>query len=1033
MNQQQEEQPLSELQPEEEEPAVVSPGEFMEEEFQEKVYYPLAPISFLSGSTAKLPYKREVEMHWCHYAWLLLFAFLYVQTLAYTQTDKVLMSAEVQNVFAQMFTDQSFNAERWTKGEIANDWAEQMNGDGVSKLLNWIQAFCMWKSGSDEHVPFGWTCNFRSINIGPTHPVAWDFQNNAPPGPGFSNVSDPNSGQSFVSAMCSPKFINAHIIRGDDSEVVPFGDLEAFRLLVRKEMADKGIVVDQHFMFDPTYDEWAALDGNPTINIFRRALEQSIQKEAPKIAKKFQTASLVERKAREEKLGARQRSAQEMIAAGEALRLAKKEAQSRSQQPGEEERRQSKARRTQERVGGRRNSRDSSALESGSSVPERVSLQEQPTLPEAAVQELKRATKNALEESLFEVFLSPRSRVPNVTNKDQPNVTDKDRANDTATAASDVDATAGAGLLKDYADITKEPRVRKAIQKVVREEQQAKEPDDELTHAGLGGDRPSWCYRSTGAVFTFADKLDQLGFRHHTKKLGEHEVRALLKEVDIHQVSEQNEMMRGILQSGGGKYTLEGLLLFVQNHRSMFREKKTSTVLTTCNNHHWGMVHMCGPEFIEVKIDFESAHVDPDPHGLSVGEKFEVHVRDQLELTLRFDQIGFDTSNPQDDGATGWYRATINADVYEPFGVKGWKHFIWAFLVVLLFIPLYLIDTVYTIFLLPHSLYQVLAPSERVKVTSVQEARSRLLSLIDGRSVRRLFMSTSQVLLEHMFALTFLCAMGDSIQQTFDPAVRSPTGRWPSGDCQQAFEEMAVVDGLWVMPQLKAWEYCMPPHSNPAAELIYIMVFQSNLIHALGSLFMCMRLMDIFNAFDGTAWLPLTIDLALRKLMYWFVFYFFTVCAFAGILSVAYGSAFRQFQRFSRTIIVLILYSCGFTEYAFDGVHTFEDSNSFYVTVIILLFSIMVVCIAMQFFTTIILDTYARLSEQETFLDACKEECDGFTRTISFLLFPNVPEGQESSKNGEHEDEFSLASYKALAPSDDAETEDLLRGEMGSY
>lgn len=834
-----------------------------------------SPLAFGEvDSYHQLPIVDRLAKHWTRFLWTCLFTCAYYLTIGGNNTEQALMSGEMKEVLEEFFADAGKTGERITEGEVTPGFKEVLHGDDVGKTLTWFQMFCMNKAGSDDHVPWAWSCKIAQVKIGETHPVPWNIIDNKYLEKNDQSAEDSKELQQYI---CSHHFLAEHVVFGTDPRVVPFGDIKKFRLMINStHNLLKGQRPLDSFELAEEFDEYTVLDGNPTKEIIQDAMEEVEAEEE---------ANRLRRRRRLE-------SAFPNLASGRVG---------------------SKPPHWKPRI-----------------RPKRLALARSPRRPR-----------------------SPRFPRAPPLNPD-----------------GDGSVTPPPGLF---------------------------DKDDSV-------ELPSWCFKKYASELRVLMRNIQLFDMDRDNALDKNETRNLVFNMNIKNETFVDQLWDVIDRDHNGEASYEELIDFFRSQKQVF--KNVDTFLdTVCRNHHWGMLPICGPEYISVNFHIENRNADTT-NGTRAGTMYRNAMAD---VTIKFQQVGYNKGDSR-DASTGWYKASIETrsrDFYNP--ISWWQVF-WGFVTLCLFIPLFLVDAVWTTVRLPLSMYNLVKRENRKVVTKLSEVHHLVMYLIDGRHARCHFMGTLMIMHENLSALIFVFACLHSLYRATRPSVPM-IGEFPNARCEDLYDDqiMKYVKSYFMfnrtLTDTSAEDYsrlispiefittCSYDSENfvdVLPEVFFCGFFDANGSHAVCLFAFLFRLLDICQAFESTAWLPRTVELASRKLIFFLMFYFWVVFSFALLMSLSFGMIFVQYQNLSRAMQVLLLFSFGLTDYALDGVHTFEEGRSAWVTFYLVSFTVIVVSVAMQFFTTIIMDAYATLQDPEHYIEAQVDESCAWLNTISVFLFPRA-------------------------------------------
>lgn len=151
----------------------------------------------------------------------------------------------------------------------------------------------------------------------------------------------------------------------------------------------------------------------------------------------------------------------------------------------------------------------------------------------------------------------------------------------------------------------------------------------------------------------------------------------------------------------------------------------------------------------------------------------------------------------------------------------------------------------------------------------------------------------------------------------------------------------------------------------------------------------CCRLMNYFEYSQGLRWLPLSIKIACFKLCNFVFMYFSMIVAFGLVMHVSFGMMYDQFSSFSSSCFALLLFSFGMTDRAQEGMHPFVEQSGTALMAYLLIYTVVVITIALNFFTTIVLDAYSQAQSKD--FNAHILEADAITSQKYLAGLTNIP------------------------------------------
>eukprot|EP00746_Dinoflagellata_sp_MGD_P131363 gnl/MRDRNA2_/MRDRNA2_65152_c0_seq1.p1 gnl/MRDRNA2_/MRDRNA2_65152_c0~~gnl/MRDRNA2_/MRDRNA2_65152_c0_seq1.p1 ORF type:complete len:1544 (+),score=239.79 gnl/MRDRNA2_/MRDRNA2_65152_c0_seq1:276-4634(+) len=430
---------------------------------------------------------------------------------------------------------------------------------------------------------------------------------------------------------------------------------------------------------------------------------------------------------------------------------------------------------------------------------------------------------------------------------------------------------------------------------------------------------------------------------------------------------------------GDGEATWAEFMEAARRQKDLFMKigGKSDTVIATCRNHHWGIVHLCGPTMLRFGL-----HIELNNKWLKEnGEEVAVR-RGYIRLSMVFKQKDYEVGNKWEP-SSGWYQAYVNADVRSFFGDHTWLHFIMGCIILLLFFALLFVDFFLTIVMLPSTLHDLLS-AKRFDVVKMEDCVARFKKLLDVRGARSHCVVPFWLALENLAAIVFLLAIILSWTSSFSREIPQ-VGPYPTDKCADMYADNMMeflsaqhehgleyaqnkFEGPDLASPIQVIFYCTHYYGVFTSRYIeaFVELFFSEMeVHAFAQFLFSLRILHIFSAFRGTVWLGQTVETCINKLLWFMMLWMCLVASFAALLFAAYGVHFTQFATLYKSVYTMVMFSVGFPDEAFEDVHMWEQGSSFMVAVYLSCFAILVLTILMEFFVTIILDAYAQLTGDE--------------------------------------------------------------------
>jgi len=529
------------------------------------------------------------------------------------------------------------------------------------------------------------------------------------------------------------------------------------------------------------------------------------------------------------------------------------------------------------------------------------------------------------------------------------------------------------------------------------EERESKKEAESEADYGKG------CFETTDIVGMLLDEfidVDKDSSGHLDKK----ETLVLLSDVyelDIKKdKAKMSEMVRQIDKNGNNFVTVDEYLDFVRTHASELRLRERGFLSEACRNHHWGLVGLCKPQ--DISAEFRVQRIHRQVNGF-------VRLGSYLDLKIQFTEVGTTRGS-------GYYRANIDIDAEDPPGGRSLITLVAAGATTILLFLLLIIDALYTVLRWPFNflaLWRFGDDPDLIEDIQDEGTRQRkwhefitlVKSFFDGRQVKLQFLSLEYLAMEMFTALVFGAVVIISTIDAYSPQI-VPMGRTVADTtqrrkCADAFlnadikwSEQLLKGALTSKRGLSPVSYmrnCM--EWNSGAEYFFELLLEivyAHQLHAYVAALLCLRCLQMFEYWERMKWLPLTIKLASGKLCNFLIMYFFVVASYASLFYMTFGRLYPQFDSFHASCWALMLYSFGFAFRAEEGIYPFIETSGTLIIFFLWFFMITVVTIGLNFFTTIILDAFAKVSdpsfnENDLIVDAVKS----FSWLSSLV---NVPE-----------------------------------------
>eukprot|EP00928_Gymnodinium_smaydae_P096739 TRINITY_DN8606_c0_g1_i1.p1 TRINITY_DN8606_c0_g1~~TRINITY_DN8606_c0_g1_i1.p1 ORF type:complete len:902 (+),score=69.05 TRINITY_DN8606_c0_g1_i1:62-2767(+) len=411
-----------------------------------------------------------------------------------------------------------------------------------------------------------------------------------------------------------------------------------------------------------------------------------------------------------------------------------------------------------------------------------------------------------------------------------------------------------------------------------------------------------------------------------------------------------------------GLLSLSEYIEFIRQNVGSLAMPGRGHLTTKCRNHHFGLIPLCDPDHITAMYTVHRVHRRP------LGE------RDFLEtmtIRLHFTSVGGDEKS-------GWYRFAYYISSYSGWGNKGLFQVVLMCSSLLLMMSFTVFDFLLTMLCLPVSLVRLLR-SRIPRGTSYEDASDmmwpRIHILFDWRLCRTRYLTFSQILLEYAIAAVFAYSIYKSLVQAFTPSITTNGAHSPR--CMRAMLDM---DLDWMSSSLggKPTKRGMTPfdyllrcrddiHPIPKlADMLTVLFFETEQnICGFVLVLMFLRVSQILEYSKSLQWLPNTLALARQKVAEFSLALCVLISTFAVVMHIQFGNLYPQYSSVRLAFITLLMYSFGDIDRARDGMQPFVEHSGTSITLYLLAYTVLVVTICLNVFTTIVIDAYLAAADPD--------------------------------------------------------------------
>eukprot|EP00930_Biecheleria_cincta_P037272 TRINITY_DN25560_c0_g1_i1.p1 TRINITY_DN25560_c0_g1~~TRINITY_DN25560_c0_g1_i1.p1 ORF type:complete len:730 (+),score=105.08 TRINITY_DN25560_c0_g1_i1:102-2291(+) len=374
-----------------------------------------------------------------------------------------------------------------------------------------------------------------------------------------------------------------------------------------------------------------------------------------------------------------------------------------------------------------------------------------------------------------------------------------------------------------------------------------------------------------------------------------------------------------------------------QDMKSAAPGNETHVLRSTCRNHHWGLVQLCQPQVIQV--DFHIERVDRVCKGCDDWKKAKRML--YFNLALRFDNLA--GKKHLYGSSADWYRASLSLHEGEVNGLKDAWDGLSAILSLFLLIPFFVLELLYTAVTLPWNVMRFVqlcrSAGDWDDRNALRSAFSQLLAVtVDGRGSRAMYLSSSAVACEQLAAIFIFNGF---IQSYYNSDHDLPTNLW---DDKSGSKSLFLTN---------------LPFEQQMSEIVYAIFFDMTIYHSFAWFLLFLRLVFSIGRWKSVQWFTDMFELGLTRLIVFFMLHSLLVAGFALVMMIQFGARYVQFHSWQRAMWELELLACGSPNMVFDNIVPFEDNKSAQASCFLLCYVIFTLTVAINVFTTIILDAYS--------------------------------------------------------------------------
>jgi hypothetical protein len=420
--------------------------------------------------------------------------------------------------------------------------------------------------------------------------------------------------------------------------------------------------------------------------------------------------------------------------------------------------------------------------------------------------------------------------------------------------------------------------------------------------------------------------------------------------------------------------------------------KLAYTTRPACRNHHWGLIQLCTPR--RVTVTFHTFMVNRDEtetaetlHRVQLSEgshrnqvfthftKFKATTVVALETKVTLSAISSRSIQP------GIFATSIDTSFAAYPGSKEILELVMYLLWAVGFVTLFFKHCNFVRIVLDfHALW-----SRREEVKSRLHAHDSLLNVVDytGENHYTTFvLLIVQKTLAMMILVSCMISLFDFF--TYEGILGSLIVTKESTWCDRE-EWMTTFQYLRYCSAEKGFDWI-----TLVAEYIGNILFhpQAYFIHMLSVLLLFGYAMCVFNEFEETAWVGRTVVASASRMKNFLPWFLAIILGFSFVFYTRFGATFPNFSTYDKAFFSLAFFSFSVPFEIEDGSTPLYYGEGMTLCLYLLAYAVCVLTIGINFFTTIVLDAYTEIRDQNT-LDWHETNVLYLTPWID-SIFPNV-------------------------------------------
>eukprot|EP00928_Gymnodinium_smaydae_P096740 TRINITY_DN8606_c0_g2_i1.p1 TRINITY_DN8606_c0_g2~~TRINITY_DN8606_c0_g2_i1.p1 ORF type:complete len:929 (+),score=133.64 TRINITY_DN8606_c0_g2_i1:59-2845(+) len=872
-------------------------------------YFPVVLQAALPEGVGQIEGPKRSRLQLIRLSWMAILAVFYAIVLLDLSANTEMTSGVRQEIADELFPDGGKASERIKEGEVVTGAGEVVNAGDVADILTWFTTYCRMKAATDKRLVDSWLCNLDDIDLGKTRVFRWDAS---------TNRALPDDGSDGPKTLRKRPVFNFSVPK--QNAKVSEERYKAIQTMCSQRFLNDHMVIGD----DPISQRKG---GTPEPSAPFNNPKQFAKNFIDSILKEFSVSEDFENIGGDPSVGLDQ-----IVAALDdikAMDVEKREEDTNLKKDIVNALNDIKATNVEKQE------KDMNVKDDSS-----TSLEES-KVPEDSQEPQRIGTAASDRQGVSAVGVTPG----------------------VSTTAKNNKAAPSSLLSKSVTKHNSRQRRKKSCSVLDADADRSNDPVQPYSPqcfdaTDLGGlVREAWTTADRDG--DLAISFDEQGAKRLVKFLATEEEEASLL-----------EKLNAYDNDKDGMLSVREYYQFIRENVESLSIPGRGYLTTKCRNHHFGLIALCKP--MHITATYTTERVERRLGG-------EYTPYEAVTIRLHFHAAGGKRRG-------GWYHFQYQISSYSAWGNRGlWQAVLMCICLVLIMV-ITVFDFLLTMLLWPVNLLRLLC-FRIPRGTSLEDASNMMWSRIhvffDWRLCRTRYLTFCQLLIEHSIAALFVYSIYEALLEAFTPSKTSNGAHSPT--CMRALLEMDLdwmsssLAGEPTRRGLTPVDYLRRCRDDIAqmpkfAELLNILFFETEgKTCGFVLVLILLRVSQILEYSESLQWLPNTLALARKKVIEFTIALIVLITTFAVVLHIQFGNLYMQYSSVRLSFITLFMYSFGDTGRATDGMHPFIEKSSTKITLYLLAYTVLVVTICLNVFTTIVIDAYSAAADPEELVKVLKE------------------------------------------------------------